>query len=73
MPFEFAWVAFGLIVESFGISHFTQGHLYNSTLNGINNLFGLSGILMAVLFAGEQGYVYVLKPLLQKVKAAMRL
>lgn len=66
---EFVWVAFGLIIEGFGRSHFMQGFFYNSTLNGMQHIFGVSGCLMIILFLIEEGYVHGLRPLLQKVKA----
>ncbi len=73
LPLELAWVAFGLMVEGFGVAHFTKGHVYNSTLNGMENIFGWFGILMLILWVGEKGYVDGLKPLLQKMRAAMKL
>lgn len=73
VPLELAWAAFGQIVNGFGIIHFTQGHLYNSTLKGMDYMLVQSGLLMAILLLGEQGYVHGLKPLLQKLKAAMKI
>ncbi len=58
------------MVEGFGVAHFTQGHIYNSTLNGMENMFGWFGILILILWVGEKVYVDGLKPLLQKTKAA---
>ena len=74
LPFlEFAWLAFGLTIEGFGGSHFMQGFFYNSTLNGMEYIFKVPIFLWLVLWIGELGYIHGLKPLVQKVKAAMKL
>ena len=69
---EFAWVASGLLIEGFGMSHFMQEFFYNSTLNGMQHILGISSCLMLILFLGEKGYIHGLKPLVQKVKAATK-
>ncbi len=68
-----AWVVIGQIIDEFVKSRFTQGFFYNSSLNGMQYIFKVSGCLMLILFLVEQGYVHGLKPLMQKVKAATKL
>ena len=70
---ECIWLTFGLMVEVFGVSHFTQGRVYNSTQKIIDKTMGWSGFLMIMLSVGESVYIRGLRPLSQKLKAAMKL